>query len=372
MRVNEYVRVNNTKGVFGIEVEMEGRNIRYDGSHFWRIEEDGSLRPQPDCCEFVLAKPLSYEKAMEAIREINTIHNEQNTQLKWSYRCSTHVHYNVQEFDVRDLYKSIYLYYIFENMLVNWSGKERVGNRFCLRLTDSHFIINNINTLFNQDLMIDANSTRYSALNIASICKYGSVEFRSLEGTLDEVRISKWLTLISSVMQAGKRYKTVEEIFDIAKGNINTLGVDVFGVENFEMLKYEGWQQNAFSNISLMLELINNYQEVAKHEEDRDVVVQQRVEERKPAKAAAPRKAAAAQMAVEVPFQAFEFNPELGMQHRQVGRPAQGLRNAEQVQLRGNRIRQVVLPEQGVEEQQNQLADLLWRAAERNRNGEGW
>lgn len=338
MRVNEYVHVKSTKGIFGIEIEMEGAHIRYDGSHFWRIEEDGSLRPSPDCCEFVLDKPLSFEKAKEAVREINTIHKEQGAKLKWSFRCSTHVHYNVQEFDVRELFRSIYLYYLFENMLVNWSGKERVGNRFCLRLTDSHYIINNINHLFSHNLALEANATRYSALNLASIQKYGSVEFRSLEGTLDHERISKWLGMLDSLMQAGKKLKSVEEIFDLAKEDLNSLGNQIFGVENFEMLKYQGWKQNSFSDISLMLELINTYKMVVEREENHDAVVQQRVEERKPAKAAAPRKARAAQPQVEVQAQGEEPAAELGVQPRQVGRAAEGLWNDEQVRLRGNRI----------------------------------
>lgn len=321
MRVNDYLKLDPVDGQFGIEIEMEGSRIREANVKGWDIEDDGSLRNNPECCEFVLHKPLSFEGSIKAVTTLNDKHAEWNAKINWSYRCSTHVHYNVQQMDVRKLLSSIYLYYIFENMLVKWSGKERVGNRFCLRMKDSHYICHNIRELFETGLRgADANATRYSALNLASVREYGSVEFRSLEGTTDIARITKWLTYITKVMTyCDVGNKDVPSLFESAKLDVEALGEKVFGVGDFDKLKYQGWKHDCLHNISLIIGLVDLYKVVEYNEKLQDPQLQQRVEKRD-APRAAPRRKAAEAPQVEVGAPQAVPDPELGVFHE----PEQG------------------------------------------------
>lgn len=282
MRVIEALRrLPKTDGKFGIEIEVEGSRLDIPNNKFWKMEIDGSLRPRPECVEYVFRTPLSYKDSVTAIHWLNANHAKRETKLDWSFRCSTHVHLNVQEYELSRLFRLLFIYYILENLLVHWSGKEREGNRFCLRMADSGEIPIQTSRIFRENLQpIEENRIRYSALNIASLRKYGSIEFRSLNGTTEFARLDKWLKAIVSLEAASQRYESVEAIFKAATKDINRFAIDVFGEEFFKELFYTRWEQSALYNISLCIDFFDTYQEILKNEQDYHQQLQQRQRER--------------------------------------------------------------------------------------------
>lgn len=272
-------RMVPTEGDFGIEIEIEGDRVTIPRNQYWNQEADGSLRPKPECCEYVLKKPLSYEGAIKAIDWLNKQHKEAGTVANWSFRCSTHVHLNVQEMLVKDLLILTYLYYIFEEPIVKWAGEERVGNRFCLRLQDSMEIPFTVEEVFSNNLgRINGDAIRYAALNLAAISKYGSIEFRSLNGTTDKERISKWLNAIMSLKTFAEKVKDVEEVFNLAIKDLNELGEEVFG-NFFSELYFPNWERAALYNMSCNMNFIELYKKVEKNEKAYFERVQQRQQE---------------------------------------------------------------------------------------------
>ena len=270
MRVIQCLRLLPKAGMFGVEIEAEGARLFIPENKVWRQEGDGSLRAKPECCEYVFKEPLSYEDSITAVGWLNAQHKKNGTVLNWSFRCSTHVHLNVQEMELSALLRLVYLYYIFENLLVKWSGEEREGNRFCLRLKDSSEIPFVVENIFRSSLRgVNENQVRYSALNLGSLIKYGSVEFRSLSGTTDRERLSKWLNGITNLRDYAIQAKSLQELFEKAKGNLNAFGKEVFG-EFFSELRYMNWEFDALYNMSLCINFIPLYEEVLENEKDFD------------------------------------------------------------------------------------------------------
>lgn len=281
MRVIQCLRLFPKAGMFGVEIEAEGAGLDIPENKFWRQEADGSLRAKPECCEYVFKEPLSYEDSITAVGWLNAQHKKNGTVLNWSFRCSTHVHLNVQEMELSALLRLVYLYYIFENLLVKWSGEEREGNRFCLRLKDSSEIPFVVENIFRNSLRgVNENQVRYSALNLGSLIKYGSVEFRSLSGTTDRERLSKWLNGITNLRDYAIQAKSLQELFEKAKGNLNAFGKEVFG-EFFSELRYMNWEFDALYNMSLCINFIPLYEEVLENEKDFDRRLQEREQQRK-------------------------------------------------------------------------------------------
>ena len=281
MRVIQCLRLRHKAGMFGVEIEAEGAGLDIPENKFWRQEADGSLRAKPECCEYVFKEPLSYEDSITAVGWLNAQHKKNGTVLNWSFRCSTHVHLNVQEMELSALLRLVYLYYIFENLLVKWSGEEREGNRFCLRLKDSSEIPFVVEKIFRSSLRgVNENQVRYSALNLGSLTKYGSVEFRSLSGTTDRERLSKWLNGITNLRDYAIQAKSLQELFEKAKGNLNAFGKEVFG-EFFSELRYMNWEFDALYNMSLCINFIPLYEEVLENEKDFDRRLQEREQQRK-------------------------------------------------------------------------------------------
>lgn len=188
----------------GLEIEMEGRlselPFRYRN---WRGQEDGSLRGNEyEAAEYLLRRPLPRKDAKEAIQQLYHTMNELDFTLNPSERCGIHVHFNIAEASCKDVFNFILLYYLFENILVNWCGSSRQGNNFCLRLSDSSFILKRlsqlyVNNSFNEIYNLFPREYRYAALNLNSITKFGSLEFRSLQTTsYFNIKLPLWLNIL--------------------------------------------------------------------------------------------------------------------------------------------------------------------------------
>jgi hypothetical protein len=103
---------------------------------------------------------------------------------------------NVQKLTFNQVVNCIYTYLLIEDALMHYCGEQRKANRFCLRASDAEQLYTILEDLFRKGdsgyLTIPKNKARYSALNIEALSKYGSLEFRGMEGNLDIPRISKW------------------------------------------------------------------------------------------------------------------------------------------------------------------------------------
>ena len=212
----ESLKLKKTIGLLGIEIEVEGERLPRFDSIYWRPEHDPSLRGES--VEYILKKPMEASSIIKAVEELNKKAEEAETKFNFSFRTSTHVHLNVQHNTHVELLNILYTYYLLENPMINYCGEERKCNRFCLRLEDAEGCTRWINDLFKGTeqaiLAIPGDQIRYSALNLEAIKKYGSIEFRSMRGTVDKKEIKTWLDLILSIRGYALSKKTPLEIYN--------------------------------------------------------------------------------------------------------------------------------------------------------------
>lgn len=210
-------KVAPVKGDIGIEIEAEGKNLVPVDSAAWKTENDGSLRGRfPDeCCEFVLTKPVSISKVKEVLTELKKA--QEAATLNFSFRTSVHIHMNVQELTHLQLINLVYTYLLLEEPLLSFCGKERKANRFCLRLQDAEGFMEHFSYLIQNTLrdfrLVNENSIRYAALNLAAINKYGSVEFRSMRGTLEVGVLQDWVSALVQIKNYACQAESPAAIF---------------------------------------------------------------------------------------------------------------------------------------------------------------
>lgn len=182
-----------TPGDFGIEVEVEGQNLPNVQTKTWKTEEDHSLR---NGLEYVAKGAIEADKVEAALQALALEFKTANSVLDFSFRTSVHVHMNVQKLTFNQVANCIYTYLLIEDALMHYCGEQRKANRFCLRASDAEQLYTILEDLFRKGesgyWTIPKNKARYSALNIEALSKYGSLEFRGMEGNLDIPRISKW------------------------------------------------------------------------------------------------------------------------------------------------------------------------------------
>lgn len=204
-------------GEIGLEIECEGQNLFNTPFQYWTCHQDGSLRETAGHApiEYVLKAPLKLKEIRDALQYLDTKLKEAGSKVVKSQRTSVHVHVNCQKMTLRELFCYICLYLIFEELLVEWSGPERAGNLFCLRAKDSEFYIGMLESVLKTASFKQwREDYRYSACNVASIPKFGSLEFRSMQGTVDTKLIYTWVSILVMLKEASQTYDNPVEIVD--------------------------------------------------------------------------------------------------------------------------------------------------------------
>lgn len=186
------------KGDVGIEVEMETDKWLPDnhGLKFWRLDGDGSLRGHSG--EWVLNKPLVLKESYEAVDELKACLEKHNITIRDSFRAGVHVHVNVQNLTLSQLRTFAALYFVLEELLVEYCGDNRVGNLYCLRATDAEYLIDRVAEAIRNGLLsnLHADDIRYASLNFKALAQYGSLEFRAMSTKPELSYIKEWAGLL--------------------------------------------------------------------------------------------------------------------------------------------------------------------------------
>lgn len=208
-------------GTFGVEIECEGERLVEVNNDVWKTTNDGSLRGRfPDkSCEWVFQKPLPLGKAINALSSLAKAQRANKATLNFGFRTSAHVHINMQQMTEDQYLSFIYLYLLLENPLIRFCGPQRKANRFCLSINDGEGILDVLHGVFSQGLrgvfQPMENHIRYSALNLAATRKYGSLEVRSMRGTLDVDVLSTWLMALNNIRDFAMSVGNVRDVHDL-------------------------------------------------------------------------------------------------------------------------------------------------------------
>lgn len=234
-----------TQGDVGIEIEVEGERLpRTD--KYWKMEADGSLRNDPESMEYVLAKPSTLDQARIALKYLNVMYNKHDTIVHDSVRAGVHVHINVQELNIIELYNFMTVYIILEDLLTKYCGEFREGNLFCLRSGDAEYLLmmlakaaqtKRFNMLVTDDL-------RYASMNVKALGTYGSLEFRAMRGTRDLDTIYKWAEILLNLREVAKTFTDPNDVVNgFSEGDADIFLDRCLGANADMFREYSGWER---------------------------------------------------------------------------------------------------------------------------------
>lgn len=233
MKVTEAVGVRRIVGDLGIEIEVEGEYVNRFlnmSEKDWKIDFDGSLRGE--AYELVLRGPMKRDKAFAALDYIEGFAKDYNIEIEDSGRAGVHVHINMQDYTMAQVYNVVCLYAIFEDVLIDLCGEYRDGNLFCLRMKDADAILDVLRkAATTQDWRVLAtDEIRYAALNLNSLNRYGSIEFRAMRSTLCSETLKVWCDILLSLREVATRFDNPQEIIhSFSVGSPRKLYDMVFG-----------------------------------------------------------------------------------------------------------------------------------------------
>lgn len=208
-------RIKQQTGDVGLEIEVEGIRLPHGNEGLpspWRYYEDGSLRGEENA-EYVLKAPIPFKKVGDVLDSLWAKFTDLGSQLDDSNRTSVHVHLNVQPFFLNRLTAFISLYYVFEDILTQWCGDNRVGNLFCLRAKDAPAILTMLRKFIQTDMRWKLNDNlHYAGLNPNAMAKFGSLEFRPMRGTPDKTLILRWVRILERLYKLSAEFPDPRDV----------------------------------------------------------------------------------------------------------------------------------------------------------------
>lgn len=218
-RLREYYPNHKPSNPIGIELEVEFLEpAPVLNTKHWIYKREGSLRYFG--AEYVNPSPIPLKNKRTLIESlVNTV--RKTPLIEDSPRTSIHVHVNILDYTPVQVWTGACAYWLIENLLFKYCGKEREGNLFCLRLCDAQGVVDYILNDFNNKgkllpfMAFRGDAVRYAGLNMNAIAKFGSIEFRGMRGAVDATIMDTWSTEMYNIINnAATKYKDPEHLLD--------------------------------------------------------------------------------------------------------------------------------------------------------------
>jgi Putative amidoligase enzyme len=266
MIISDIFGLKYRKGAFvGIEIETEApREYAIPAMSNWTHVVDGSLRNFG--IEYVTHPIIDNEIDSALLNFSNSVVNNRNFRIaNWCPRAGVHVHVNVSDMTPTQVWTFVCAYWLLENSLVDWCGPSRVHNPFAKRVSVATRIItsacNDVQSSFDKGDTPFLNTFtnegyKYSSCNIVPVVNKGTVEFRSLDGTTDIVRIRKWINQLLHLRETSLSFSNPRDLVEwvedndesrlvhkdfekqnIKCSNLGLVSAVAFSVDNWEMKK---------------------------------------------------------------------------------------------------------------------------------------
>lgn len=194
----------NPELVVGLELETENCFSTIQGSDLEdaarraniSIETDGSLRG--NAYEFI-TRPMETRHALAALTDFfaATKYND----INYSDRCSIHVHVNCTNLELEAISSLSLLYTVFEDILFGFVGNNRDSNIYCIPWNQCRMHFDLIQRFLSGNGEVLRNWSKYTALNLIPLGRYGTVEFRQMHGTADMGKITQWVNIIGAMFK---------------------------------------------------------------------------------------------------------------------------------------------------------------------------
>lgn len=210
--------------LMGVELELENvhGDLRHRGVPYWETHHDESLRN--DGLEFVFEGPMYGGAALAAVDAFYAVPQD----YTGGARTSTHIHVDASKLTVGAMRAIIGLSYILEDALFSSVLAARKWCGYCMPLTEmAHSRLRAL--LLSQDtatftitgVKANANAEKYYGLNISSLLKHGTLEYRYFPGAPTKDELLSWMDYVTELTAAGLRLEDIEPLR---------------GIESFEQL----------------------------------------------------------------------------------------------------------------------------------------
>lgn len=172
----------------GFELELEKHDGHWEGIEGWQQTDDGSLRGTR--VEYIFDGPASGQVVQQRLSDMAD-YLKTNPPAP-TFRCSTHVHMDMQNTDWNVYEKTVLAYMVFEDAFFDQVDRERRHSNFCIPFMNNDWFA----SYFGRNIIGQTDEhhkfhycsrwSKYSALNLNVTAVHGTIEFRGSHALTEE------------------------------------------------------------------------------------------------------------------------------------------------------------------------------------------
>lgn len=205
--VGDPIRLEQEMRARGLECERQGYNHRT--MKIWKIVPDATVRNGAE----LVSPPLRGEEGRRQVELASEALIAAG--CKVDKRCGLHVHHEVTRLKVEDLRRFVTGWFNSRDAIDKLvAPSRRAGqNHYCRELSsyDVEFATR-LSSMRRPDARISLRHfDRYRSLNLASYPKYGTVEVRQHQGTIEAKKILAWVAFGQAFIAAAIAGRTLDE-----------------------------------------------------------------------------------------------------------------------------------------------------------------
>ena len=226
------------KGVrVGIELEYEACHMHnvMDATPYWTYDQDHSLREGG--MEFI-SNPLRMTHLPAALDQAESALTQSGGIV--TKRCGLHVHVNVSDLSLRDIWKFATYYTLLEPFIFKKFADGREDSHFCVptwanSTLQSSFYKDAVglyrgieipsgdpilqlggqsNNMKKYIPLAILDNPKYSAMNFTCMPKLGTIEFRQHRGTTDMFEVEIWARFLVKLREEALKYDDAEAVVE--------------------------------------------------------------------------------------------------------------------------------------------------------------
>jgi len=240
------------KDSVGIEIELESDITPFPTAPAgWNSHVDNSLKSK--FSKEYVSKPIKFEDVEKYIHRLQNKLQKSNCNILDSVRPGVHIHLNMLPSTLGQVINTTLTYLAMERTLVKFCGHNREGNLFCLRSSDAKYLLYILGRAIRgpeyfSDLHTD--NIRYSSVNLNSIFKHGTLEFRAMRTDPTLNNIEDWVNILHKI----KVYGCNMESSKLIPEEISFYGPDlwcknVLGEDLFKKVNYKGLEDDIIKDM---------------------------------------------------------------------------------------------------------------------------
>lgn len=184
----------------GLEAEAEGYN--HDTRDHWKIVSDST-------CGYEAVSPiLSGEDGYEQVRKVMRALSEAGARV--DRRCGMHVHRDVNDLTGEAIATLVETYAGSQTTIDRFLARSRRSGQseWCAPMTARD--VERVAEGFRTHRQADSGVTRYRSINVQSFPRYGTVEIRQHQGTLNGSKAVAWIMLGQALVVAAQTETPVD------------------------------------------------------------------------------------------------------------------------------------------------------------------